>query len=795
MQPDFRHGLLSAALPLVAVALVGFLGAAIADGQNRKWWSDFGGGPSASHFADLDQIKKSNVNQLEVAWFYPYAAPGFNPIVVDDVMYVLGRNNSLIALDATTGKEIWIHERLNGMTSRGINYWQSADGRERRLIFAINGYMQAIDARSGESIRTFGDNGIVDLRKGLARAEGTDRRVQSRSPGKVWKNLLIMGSAAGEAFVTPPGDIRAYDVVTGKLAWQFHTVPLPGEFGYDTWPKEAYKYVGGANNWGEMSLDEERGIVYVPTGSATYDFYGADRHGANLFANCLLALDARTGKRLWHFQTVHHDLWDLDNVSAPQLVTVQPVLSETRALRQAQGERRVEGHDGARVDAVAHAGKTGFLYVFNRVTGEPLWPIEERPVPKSDVPGEQAWPTQPFPTKPPAFAKQTFTVDDVNPWLLTPEEYEKTRERVAKARNEGIYTPPALNMDTISMPGNQGGSNWGTTAADPKKGLVFVVNVNEVAILKLEDVRTRTGRPGTFGQQAYQKYCQACHGSDQPNAPPAFAPNLVDITNRIDEDTIRAAVTGGKGTMRPVPGITDAELTAVLAYLATPPNPEGRGAVPPGPPPPPGPVIASGGVPLPPLRMPSELPPTYAGIGGSGGNFPYPDGVAVPPLRYVTEYGVMASATRPPYTTLTAYDLNTGTIKWHVPIGDDLTTLARGGPPNTGGLGARNGMVVTKSGMVFVAGGDGKVRAYDEDNGQVLWTGTLPGNSSGIPVSYEAKGRQYVVFSSLPRVAGRGGRGGGRGGAAIPEVSPDTPRGYIAFALPATEKPSRREPR
>src|SRR5436190_16762544 len=563
-----------------------------------KGWRDFGGGPTASKFVDLDQIKKSNVGQLQVSWFYPYALPGFNPIVVDDVIYVAGRNNALIALDAATGKEIWIHDGLAGMTSRGVNYWQSEDGRDKRLLFAIDGYLQAIDAKSGESIRGFGTNGTVDMREGLRRAEGTDRRVQSRSPGKVWKNLLIMGSASGEGWVTPPGDIRAYDIVTGKRVWQFHTVPEPGEFGYDTWPKDAYKYSGGANNWGEMSIDDDRGIVYVPTGSATYDFYGADRHGTNLFANCLLALDVRTGRRLWHYQTVHHDLWDLDNVSAPQLVTVQ--------------------HDGRSVDAVAHAGKTGFLYVFDRVTGEPLWPIEERPVPKSDVPGEASSPTQPFPTKPPPFARQSFTVDDVNQWLLMPKEYKELRERVSKSRNEGIFTPPAL-IDTISMPGNQGGSNWGTTAADPKKGLVFVVNVNEVAILKLEDVRTRTGRPGTFGTQAYQKYCQACHGSDQPNAPPASAPPLSGVMDRLSEDTNRAAVTGGKGTMRPVPGITDAELTAVLAYLANP-NLEGRGAGPsPGPPPPPGPVVASGGVPLPPPRIPSERPPTYAGIGGSGG--------------------------------------------------------------------------------------------------------------------------------------------------------------------------------
>ena len=546
---------------LVAVPLAVFVSIAVSsEDRSDKWWWDYGGGPSSSHFVELDQIKKSNVSQLEVAWFYPHGATGFNPVVVDDVMYVLGRNAAaLIALDATTGKELWIHDGLTGIINRGINYWKSADGKDRRLLFSINGYLQAIDARTGKSITSFGTNGIVDLREGLRRAEGTDRRVQSRTPGKVWKNILILGSAAGEAWITPPGDIRAYDVVTGKRVWQFHTVPEPGEFGYETWPKDAYKYVGGANNWGEMSVDEERGIVYVPTGSATYDFYGADRHGMNLFANCLLALDARTGKRLWHFQTVHHDLWDFDNVSAPQLVTVR--------------------HNGRRVDAVAHAGKTGMMYVFNRVTGEPLWPIEERPVPKSDVPGEQAWPTQPFPTKPPAFAKMTFTVDDVNPWLLTPEQYAAMRERIAKARNEGPFTPPAF-IDTVSMPGNQGGSNFGTTAANPKKGLVYVVNVNQVALLKLEDVKTRTGGRGGGGPlpgaQAYQQYCAACHGADLRGVPGLPVPTLVGITDRLAEDAIRAVVTGGKGTMRPVPGITETELSSVLLFLANP-NAGGRG--------------------------------------------------------------------------------------------------------------------------------------------------------------------------------------------------------------------------
>ena len=733
--------------------------------RSDKWWWDNLAGPDSSSYVDLDQIKKSNVHELEVAWTYPYAAGGFNPVVVDDVMYVYGRNGSLIALEAATGKEIWIHEGLNGLTSRGLNYWQSEDGKDKRLIFWINNFLQEVDARTGKSIPTFGIDGVVDLRAELLR--GDKMGWSPGSPGKVWKNLLVIGSTTGEAFISPPGDIRAYDVITGKKAWQFHTIPVPGEIGYDTWPKEAYTYVGGANNWGSMSIDEERGIVYVPTGSATYDFYGADRIGMNLFANCLLALDARTGKRLWHYQTVHHDLWDLDNVSAPQLVTVQ--------------------HDGRKVDAVAHAGKTGLLYVFDRVTGKPLWPIEERAVPKSDVPGERSWPTQPFPTRPPPFAKMTFSVDDLNPWLLEPGEYERVRERVMKARNEGPFTPPQLG-DAISMPGNQGGSNWGTTAADPRKGLVFVVNVNEVAILTLEDVKSRTGRPGALGQQVYQLNCQACHGSNQPNAPEGFAPSLADIVYRISDDTIRAIITGGTGTMRPVSHLSDEEITAVIGYLGSASADGGRGALPQvGSPPPPGPVVAAGGVPIPKLPLALAPAPQYGGVGGTGGNTPWPEGVPVPPNRYVTEYGVMASATKPPYTTLTAYDLNAGTITWQVPVGDDLQTLARGGPPNTGGLGARNGMLVTKTGLVFIAGGDNKVRAYDEDTGQVVWTGSIPGASGGVPTGYEMNGRQYVVFSSQPRIpAGRGGRGR----PPIAEVPPDLPRGYIAFALPAREKPS-----
>jgi quinoprotein glucose dehydrogenase len=759
-------------------------------------------GLDSSNYYRLDEVTKENVAQLEVAWFYPYAAPTFTPVYAHDVLYGLGRNASaLVALDATTGKELWVHDGLSGITSKGINYWESADGKDRRLIFAVDSYLQQIDARTGKSILTFGNKGYVDMRVGLPRAEGTSVRAMPASPGRIWRNTIILGSQSGEQVMTPPGDIRAYDVLTGKLLWQFHTIPRPGEFGADTNPPDAMKYIGGANNWGEMSIDEARGIVYIPTGSATADFYGGDRPGNNLFANCLLALDVKTGKRLWHFQTVHHDLWDYDNVAAPQLVTVT--------------------HDGKKKDIVALAGKTGFLYVFDRVTGKPVWPIEERPVEASEVPFEKSSPTQPFPTKPAAFARQSFTEDDVNPWLLQPDEYEAIKERVRKAKNGtgpqgALFVPTVLNGEAVTMPGNQGGANWGTTAADPQRGLVFVTNVNQVALLKVTDVkdpeaaaRRGTGGGGgsqidtnavSGGQKSFQQYCAACHGANQQSAIPGV-PALLGVTDRIDEESFRVIVTEGRNNMRPILDASAEEIKAIYTYLQAT-NPYGgfggggrRGgataAVLP-----PGPVVATGGVPRPPLP-PRYAGPFYPGVGGTTGNMPWPEDVAaakILPTRYQSGYNVMASATKPPYTTITAYDLNTGDIKWQVGNGDDPQTIdhfGKGdGPRDTGGVGTRNGMLITRTGLLFQNGKDGFARAYDVETGKVLWKGKTAGQSIGIPAMYESQGRQYIVFMSPP--AGRGGGGGerpsttdgagGSGNSAPP--APSGPHGYIAFALP-----------
>jgi quinoprotein glucose dehydrogenase len=449
---------------LIALAAVSPLAA-----QNHKTWRDYGGAPDSAQYSELAQIDRSNVRKLEVAWSYPTGDNNpysFNPIVVDGVMYVLAKNNSIVALDAASGAEIWTHPaepNTTLITNRGINYWESKDRSDRRLLYASNHVLHAIDARTGRSILTFGAAGSVDLKQGLDRDPSTIRLVQSTTPGRVFEDLLILGSATNQEYGSAPGDIRAFDIRTGKLVWTFHTIPKPGEFGYETWPKDARKRTGGANVWGELSIDEKRGIVYAPTASAKYNFYGVNRPGANLFADSLLALDARTGKRLWHFQMVHHDIWDYDDATGPKLLTVQ--------------------HDGKPVDIVAEVSKQGFVWVFNRVTGQPLWPIEERPVPRSDMPGEETWPTQPFPTWPPPFARQKFTVDDLRP-TLTAEDRAKFRDEILSARNEGLFTPPSTR-GTIEMPGNNGGANWSGSAVDPTNGSLFVVSKDLPALLRL----------------------------------------------------------------------------------------------------------------------------------------------------------------------------------------------------------------------------------------------------------------------------------------------------------------------
>jgi quinoprotein glucose dehydrogenase len=708
-------------------------------------WKDYLGSSDSAQYSALEQINKSNVKRLELMWFYPAgnngAEFGFNPIVVDGLMYVLGKNSAIVALEAATGKEVWVHQVNSTLIAhRGINYWESKDRSDRRLLLLADNYLQALDARTGKEITSFGDNGRVDLRLGLGRDPKTITLIQSFSPGRVFENLVILGSATGEEYDSPPGDLRAYDVLTGKMVWIFHTVPHPGERGYDTWPKEAWRRIGGVNTWGEISIDEKRGIAYFPLGAPTYDFYGGDRKGANLFADCLLALDARTGKYLWHFQFVHHDLWDYDPAAAPKLISVR--------------------HEGKMVDAVAEPTKHGFLFVYDRVTGKPLWPIEERSVPKSDVPGEEAWPTQPFPTAPPPFARQKFTADEINPYIADAAERAKWRDTVLSARNEGLFTPPGFR-NTIEMPGNSGGANWGASAIDPGSGMIYVESKDSPTMLKLEGKPPKVdldafGSPERQGRVVYVQHCQMCHGPERNGSPPAV-PSLVNVVTRLGTDRIRSILRVGAPPMPSFSSLSTKEVDVLIAFLSHP---------------------EAGDVSKEMLAWLGRAPrlDTSAALGSS-------------PVRYWSGYGYMNSteglpAINPPWSTLTAYDLNAGTIKWQIPLGE-VTELAAKGIKNTGSNWPRGGPVVTAGGLIFVGTrSDRKIRAYDKDTGTVLWEKELPARVDGVPSVFELGGREYVA------VCGRD----------VERTTPDTEivssppgkppvQGYYLFALSDENRP------
>ncbi len=736
--------------------------------QDHTTWQDYGGGPDNSKYSALDQITKQNVGQLTVAWSYPTRdanSYSFNPVIVGNQMYVLARGSSLVALNATTGKEIWVQENLPTIAYRGINYWESKDHKDKRIIFQINHYLEELDATTGKSILTFGNKGLVDLRVGLGRDPNTMVRIKNDTPGKVYGDLILLGSSTGETYMSPPGDLRAYNVITGKMEWIFHTVPHPGEPGYETMPKDAWKYVGGNNTWGEVTLDEKSGIAYFPTGAPTFDMYGADRVGKDLYGDCLLAINARTGKLIWYFQDVHHDLWDYDLTAAPQLITIH--------------------HDGKVIEAVAQAGKDGFLYVFDRYTGKPIWPIVERPVPKSDVPGEQAWPTQPFPTAPPPFARQKFTVADLDPYLMTDQERAQWKVRLADMNNQGIFTPPSFYKDTVAIPGAYGGANFGDTSSNPSKGLVYVMYDNLPSIIPKVTLEPRgANRPprsfgGTSGDAIFANNCASCHGADRKGS--GAAPSLIGIGSRMNLDNFERLVASGRGDMPAFPSLDGTQLDRLFSFLTG--EPEGNGSVYGGYGPTKdlgGPVVGSGGAPgglvedFSRSAYAAKYPGSFAGP-------PYPAGVEAP-VRMYSDYGMTPYIIAPPWSGMAAYDLNKGTILWNIPLGEDAVAAKDGGK-DTGVIHGANhrGIIVTSTGLLFVNCADGILRAYDASNGKVLWSYQLPTGTEGTPAMYEENGREYLVVGATARQSS--GRGSYSMGSSD-DAAELAKRAYIAFALP-----------
>ncbi|MEP6715227.1 MAG: PQQ-binding-like beta-propeller repeat protein [Terriglobia bacterium] len=749
--------LLRARSPLAAVALGAISIIAVRAQQPSVGWRDYLGGPASSHFSPLKQITPANVGNLDIAWSYSpgEGAYSFSPLVIDNIAYVAGSQGALVGLNATTGKELWTHSfpgsggRAGGRGGisgqRGANYWESKDRSDRRILVTTGGYLYAIDARSGSTIDSFGEGGRLDLKIGIDR---TTVPLASRTPGRTFENLIVLGSTTGEGYLAPPGDLRAFDVRTGKLAWVFHTIPRPGEMGYDSWPKDAYKYMGGVDVWGEFTIDEKRGIAYFPVASAKYELYGGDRPGNNLFADSLLALDVRTGKYLWHFQTVHHDVWDYDPNVAPQLATVK--------------------HNGKTVDIVALASKNGFLYVFDRVTGKPLWPIEERPVPKSDVPGERSSPTQPFPTVVPPFARQNMTVKDLYDGFMTPAEKVWWIERLSKAKS-GLFTPPSAEYETIQLPSVTGGALFFGTGADAANGIVFVESKNVPSILRMvpggESTSANNGNliPGRdqasgrgagrggppievrIGRTLYEQSCQTCHGPDLKGD---RGPQVDDAVSRLGADAVRNIVSKGKGGMPPIASIKGEALTDLIAFLTRPETA------------PPGSGIPAG-------MLADRLEPDY------------PAYIDPPPPRYKTGYGQEGYVITPPWSTITAYDLNTGKMMWQTPYGD----TPQAGPSDKlrGNIFPKSGFAVLASGLVVFVDNQSKFYALDEKTGKVVFTRNMPNGAVGVPAVYEANGREYLLFALT---AGAGFPAGGRmapGGVDVPAG----PKGYVALALPA----------
>lgn len=677
---------LSSALPLLLML------SGCAPGPKNVDWRLYGGNETNSRYSTLDQINRENVKNLAVAWTYDTgdaykdSEMQCNPLIVNGILYGVSPKMRVFALDAATGKEIWSFDHYKGQPvlgkrrSRGLQYWESGD--DKRLFIAVEQWFYALNATTGQPVESFGANGRIDLREGLGRDVDLVT-VSVSTPGVIYKDLLILGSIVSEGLPAAPGDIRAFDVRTGKLRWQFHTIPHPGEFGYDTWPPDAWKVLGGANAWSGLTLDAERGIVFAPTGSAASDFYGANRVGDNLFADTLLALDANTGQRKWHFQFVKHDTWDRDLPSAPALVTVE--------------------RDGKKIAAVAQATKSGYVWVFDRETGESLFPFEEVDVPPSDIPGEVLAKKQVLPLKPAPFARQQFTEDMVS--NRTPEVHADVLARFKGYRNGPQFTPSSL-QGTILLPGFDGGAEWGGQAFDPETGLYYV-NANEMAwVVKL--VERERSKGSQTGKSLYSANCASCHKDDLSGVPPEF-PALVDLGKRTERAAVDHVIRAGRGRMPGFAHLGNQRIAAISRYLMTGENM----------------TLPNSGDQSSPYFLKYTLD-GYIRFEDAGG------------------YPVIT----PPWGTLNAINLNSGEYAWKVPLGE-IPALAEQGMKNTGSENY-GGPVVTKGGVLFIAATnyDKKMRAFDKLTGKLLWEHTLPAAGNATPATYMVNGKQYVVIAA-----------------------------------------------
>lgn len=715
-------------LPVALLALITSCTFFESKNDDNAGWQVYGGSKKSQHYSSLTQIDTDNVKNLQVAWTYhtgdadakAFSQIQCNPIIINGVLYCTSPRLKLIALDAATGMQKWVFNPAGNTNStpqsfgmnnnRGVTYWESGD--DKRILYCAGSNIYAVNALNGQLIKSFGVDGKVDLHNDLGRP-AADLYITATTPGIIYKNIYIIGSRVNETADAAPGHIRAYDVRTGKLKWIFHTVPYPGEVGYNTWDDpQAYRHVGSANSWSGFSMDEKRGLLFAPTGSAVYDFYGGKRKGEDLFANCVLALNAETGKLVWHYQVVHHDIWDKDMPTAPVLVTLKK--------------------NGQDIDAVAQPTKHGFVFVLDRTTGRPIYPVKEMPVPTtSELAGEQPWPTQPIPELPVPFARQTLTENDINPYL-SPASKQEVLQRLRSYRYGSMFLPPGKKPSVI-FPGFDGGAEWGGAAYDPSTGLLYV-NANEMpwVLTMIDAPPINEDKSETFheaGERLFMLNCMGCHGADRKGT--GNYPSLLNVGAKYHDNEIANILQNGRRMMPSFRQLSAEEKSAIISFITSNKNIGAQKFV-----------------------APSKAIDPYQ-------NIPYQ---MTGYNRFLSKEGYPAIA--PPWGTLNAINLNTGKMAWRIPLGNDPVFTQKGRPAT--GTENYGGPVVTAGGVVFIAATkDSKIRAFNKRTGALLWETALPASGFATPAIYKVDGREFVVIAC--------------GGGKLRTTSGDA---YVAFALP-----------